>query len=75
MTFGIWYAIGSYSTTLFITYLALYASFGVIFAIIALFMKRDVWFVKMEIVFTVINWVFFALLYGIPSLFTQVTTL
>ncbi|KAG2386701.1 hypothetical protein C9374_002445 [Naegleria lovaniensis] len=66
---------GSYNTTLFITYLGVYAAIGVVFAIIALFMKKDIWFVKMEIIFTMVNWIFFALLYGIPSLFTQVTTL
>ncbi|KAG2386700.1 hypothetical protein C9374_002444 [Naegleria lovaniensis] len=66
---------GSYNTNIFISFLAIYAAFGALFAIIALLMKKDIWFVKIEIGFLSLNWIFFALLYGIPSLFSQITTL
>lgn len=67
--------IGTYHTNMYISYLSIYAFVGIVFAVGALFMKRDIWYVKREIVLTVVNWSFFALVYAVVNLFSQVTTL
>ena len=66
---------GSRNQTIFLTFLGVYAAIGLLFAVVSMFMKRDLWKVKLEIVFTEVNWVIFALAYGIPSLRSEVTTL
>ncbi|KAF0982184.1 hypothetical protein FDP41_012045 [Naegleria fowleri] len=66
---------GTYHTNMYISYLSIYAFVGIVFAVGALFMKRDIWYVKREIVLTVVNWSFFALVYAVVNLFSQVTTL
>ncbi|KAG2373559.1 hypothetical protein C9374_012022 [Naegleria lovaniensis] len=66
---------GTYHTNMYITYLAVYVIVIFICSIGAFFMKRDIWFVKREIALSTTNWAFFALVYGVVNLFTDVTTL
>ena len=67
---------GSYNTNYFLGMLSVYASFSVLLAIVAIVvMKKDVWQVKREVVLVAINWILCIAIFGIPNMFSSITTL
>jgi len=66
---------GTKNLTVFLTFLGVYLVVTISAGAVAAFMKRDLWKVKLEILLTSVNWVFFGLVYSIPSLRSEITTL
>ncbi|EFC43219.1 predicted protein [Naegleria gruberi] len=65
---------GSYNQNIFISYFAFYGFIGVLLLLFSFFTKRDVWHIKIEVIVVIFGWVFFIVLYAVPSLFTIFTT-
>ena len=66
---------GSKNVSMFVSYLAIYGISAIVCVIISQFMKRDIWKIKLEITLVAVNWLFFAVIYGVGSIVPAVDTL